>query len=278
MFRIARVRIRWIGRHGQVEIPADRGMSRASVRASRAFHPLDLRVRLRWVGFGPIEDVSLAPMYKSVNETIVPADARILTTLDLPHVRLRVRWLGLGTLKRPFAVALVLFFGIILYSALTNSSNSGKVEDPIFDPQQGLLSDLMSDDINLGNETIRMIHSPLDIGSAKDVFDGNLETLMRGRDANPFVFDIEFPQPEVIKGFAMDMGRMDFIVRVQVYGTDSEEPMVYQGEFRQQPAIPHVDMDFVNGPGLVNRIYIEIEQIDPPEEVHVHVREVVFKK
>ena len=283
IFRIARIRIRWMNKNEPIPESApsltDQGVSRGSVRASRAFHPLDLKVRLRWVGWGPVDvpAIAAAPAPMTARDAI-PSSARVLTTLDLPNVRLRVRWLGLGVLKRPLAVALVLFLGMILYSAWTGSNNPGKTEDPIFDPQQGLLSDLMSDDIQVGNETIRMIHSPLDIGSAKDVFDGNLETLMRGRDANPFVFDIEFPQPEVIKGFAMDMGRMDFIVRVQVYGTDSKEPMIYQGEYRQQPAIPHVDMDFVSGPGLVKRIYIEIEQIDPPEEVHVHVREVVFKK
>jgi hypothetical protein len=123
-----------------------------------------------------------------------------------------------------------------------------------------------------------MIHSPLDIGGAKDVFDGNLETLMRGRDANPFIVDFEFQQPEFIKGFTMDMGRMDFMIRVQVYGADMKEPVVYQDEYREQPAIPHVDIDFASGPAQVKRIYIEIEQINPPEEVHVHIREVVFKK
>lgn len=278
MFRIASIRVRWLGRHSQMEIPADRGISRGSIRASRAFHPLDLRMRVRWVGFGPIKDLSLTPTPKRVHEAIRPVNARVITTMDLPNVRLRVRWLGLGTVQRPFTLALVLFLGVILYSALTSSNNNEKAEDRILDAQQGLQSDLIRDDINLGSETIRMIHSPLDIGSAKDVFDGNIETLMRGRDANPFVFDIEFPQPEAIKGFVMDMGRMDFIVRVRVYGTESNEPVLYQGEFRQQPPTPHVDMDFVNGPAQVKRIYIEIEQIDPPEEVHVHVREVVFKK
>ncbi len=137
---------------------------------------------------------------------------------------------------------------------------------------------LVADEISLGNETIRMIHTPLDIGEAKDVFDNNIETLMRGQEANPFILDLQFSQPQTIRGLMMDFGRMDFVMRVQVYGTDSSKPVSYQGEYRQQPNIPHIDMDFADGPEQVRQIYIEIEQLNLPDEVHIHVREIVFKK
>lgn len=238
MFRISRIRIRWIGKNDSVEIPTDRGLSRDSMMSATA------------------------------------STARILTTLDLPNVRLRVRWLGLGTLKLPFLAAVALLLLLVIYSARTQSNTN----DNTINPGQGAFVDLMSDDIKLGNETFQLSHSPLDIGQAKDAFDNNLDTLMRGRDANPFIMQFDFPQPEAIKGFTMDMGRMDFYLRVKVYAPGSSEPVQYQAEYRQQPPIPHVDMDFVNGPGQVKTIYIEIEQIDPPQEVHVHVREVQFKK
>lgn len=269
MFRITRVRIRWIGSNSSAEIPADRG-------ASRAVHPLDLYVRVRWVGFGPIDKAAL-PRAPITTTTSAPLTGRVLTTLELPTIRLRLRWLGLGTLKRPFALAVGMVILLIAYSAWSSSGNANNINDT-FNPEQGLLADLMSDDIKVGNETFRLVHSPLDIGQAKDAFDHNLDTLMRGRDANPFIMDFEFQQPEAIKGFIMDMGRMDFYVRVKVYEPGGKEPIEYQGEYHQQPPIPHVDMDFVSGPAEVQRIYIEIEQIDPPEEVHVHIREVVFKK
>ena len=75
----------------------------------------------------------------------------------------------------------------------------------------------------------------------------------------------------------MDFGHMDFVMRVQVYGTESTSPVFYKGEYRQQPAIPHVEMNFVDGPEQVTRISIAIEQLNPPDEVHIHVREVLFK-
>jgi hypothetical protein len=101
---------------------------------------------------------------------------------------------------------------------------------------------------------------------------------MRGLEANPFIIDLQFTQPLVIKGLAMDFGRMDFVMRVQVYGIEGSGPITYEGEYRQQPDIPHVDMDFADGPELVSRIYIEVEQLNAPDEVHVHVREIELKE
>jgi hypothetical protein len=101
---------------------------------------------------------------------------------------------------------------------------------------------------------------------------------MRGRDANPFLLDFEFTQPQPITGLMMDFGRMDFVMRVQVYGAEDAEPVLYANEYRDQPPVPHVDLDFLAGPPQVRRVYIEIEQLNPPEEVHIHIREVLFKK
>lgn len=284
MFRIARVRIRWINKHepvpGPAPVAAGRDGNPASVRASRAFHPLNLRVRLRWVGFGPIEAVSPTPAPRSTIENVRPAHARVLATLALGNVRMRVSWLGLGTLNRPLTWGTLLVVAFLLYSAYSawTRTGEGNGTEPAMSPAQAEAAGLVTDDINWGGETIRLVHSPIDIGQAKDAFDSNLDTLMRGVDANPFVMDLELAQPQAVKGFTMDMGRMDFWIRVKVWGPDSSEPVLYQAEYRDQPGIPHVDMDFTSGPAQVKRIQIEIEQINPPEEVHVHVREIVLKK
>jgi hypothetical protein len=133
-------------------------------------------------------------------------------------------------------------------------------------------------EVNLGGKVLRMTYSELDIGQPPDVFDNNTETLMRGRADNPFVLDFDFSEPQAITGVMLDFGRMDFDMRVEVYGADGGKPVLYSGEYRDQPPEPHVDMEFVNGPALVKRIYIEIEQYNPPEEPHIHIREVLFKE
>jgi hypothetical protein len=206
----------------------------------------------------------------------ISSPTRVLGTFNLPKRTVRVSWIGLAATHRIRTWAfgfLVVLLGIFAFTRLTALNHA---EQPV-EAGPVLPAGLITDQIDLGDQTIQMSHSALDIGQAKDVFDGDIETLMRGLEANPFIIDLQFSQPQVIKGLMMDFGRMNFAMRVQVYGTDGAEPVSYQGEYRQQPDIPHLDLDFVNGPKQVKRIYIEIEQLLPPEEVHIHVREIVFK-
>ena len=134
------------------------------------------------------------------------------------------------------------------------------------------------DQLNLNGETIEMTHSRLDRGQVQDLFDHDTFTLIRGLEANPLVLDFKFPTPRHITGLVMDFGQMDFALRINVYNAKDGPPTLYESEYRNQPPEPHVDLSFDHGPDLVTRIRIEIEQINPPEEVHIHVREIVFKK
>lgn len=250
-----------------------------AIRNRGSFDPRNLRVRVQWVGFGSTYAgrYPAAVSGQAAPGMVIPPSSRVLATFHLPGRQMRIRWLGLGFGALSLRSKLLLGLYVILLIVLV-SMQPAKEKDPTLVMEKVSSGDLISDDINLGGETIKMIHSPLDIGQAKDAFDGDIQTLMRGRDANPFILDVEFPQPRAITGIMMDFGRMDFLIRVQVYGADSPKPLSYQGEYRQQPDIPHIDMNFDNGPKQVTRIYIEIEQINPPEEVHVHVRELIFKE
>jgi len=284
MFRIARIRIKWINadQHDSSVVSTTQSAQTADrtlIRRLWTFNPRNWRVRVKWVGFGSTGSMlPTAPATTQMVESIpVSPPIRVLRTFDMPKMRVRVSWMGLGSVNRIGTWGLVLFavlLGIFAFMRLTDQNGTNRT----LDAEKVVPPGLIADEISLGNETIRMTHSPLDMGQSKDVFDNNIDTLMRGLNANPFIVDFEFSQPQAIKGLMMDFGRMDFVVRVQVYGTDSTKPISYQGEYRQQPPIPHMDMNFADGPEQVRRIYIEIEQLNPPEAVHIHVREVMFKK
>jgi hypothetical protein len=243
------------------------------------FNPQDWRVRVKWVGFGSIDSTlhSVPASSAAVERIVIPSPRRVLGTFEMPNARLRVIWLGLDSMNDWRIWMLGLFIVLLSIFAFRQITNRNDVNLALH-AEEALPADLITDEVSLGDETIRMSHSPLDIGQSKDVFDDNLETLMRGREANPFILDFQFSQPQTIKGLVMDFGRMDFDVRIQVYSKESTDPFIYRGEYRQQPSIPHIDIDFADGPDQVSRIYIEIEQFDPPEEVHIHIREVLFKR
>lgn len=150
--------------------------------------------------------------------------------------------------------------------------------DELFAAEKAERARPVVDEVNLNSETIRISHSRLDTGQVKDLFDHDTFTLIRGLEANPLVLDFQFPIPRPITGLVMDFGGMDFDLRVEVYNAEDSQPTLYKSEYRNQPPIPHVEINFANGPALVTRINIEIEQFDPPDEPHIHVREVLFKE
>lgn len=230
-------------------------------------------------GFGPMNsaahtETSIASMVEKISAS---SPDQALWTFNLPKLRMRVRWVGFDQMPH-FAFwawgLLALLLGIFAFTRLASINNVGDT----FDTEGVKGADLVVDELSLNGETIQIAYSHLDMGQVKDLFDHDTTTLARGLEANPMVLDFEFPTPRPITGLVMDFGRMDFVMRVQVYGTESTSPVFYNGEYRQQPSIPHVDMNFVDGPKEVRRIYIEIEQLNPPDEIHIHVREVLFKE
>jgi hypothetical protein len=193
-------------------------------------------------------------------------------------MRVRIRWLGLGSTRYGNILALAVLAAFVWLGLFVATGFPGVPGAPTTQAESVDPAGLEVVELNLAGEAIRVAHSALDIGQPQDAFDSDLETLIRGREANPFVLDFEFYETQVVRGIILDFGRMDFLLRVAVYGSGETSPVIYAQEFRDQPAIPHADLSFVNGPEQVRRIAIEIEQLNPPDEVHIHIREVVFKE
>ena len=237
------------------------------------------RVRIRWINKNQHEsnDVLRTQPAPTAESITVSQPLRVLGTLDLPKVRVRLSWLGVGAIKRVDAWAWGLFI-LVLGTFIFARLPARNLADSAFEAARANLAGLMTDEVKLNDETIKMSHPLLDMGQPQDVFDHDTETLIRGLEANPFVLDFEFPTARPITGLVMDFGGMDFDLRVQVYGSEDGQPVLYQAEYRDQPPEPHVELNFTSGPRLVSRIYIEIEQFNPPDEPHIHVREVLFKE
>lgn len=131
--------------------------------------------------------------------------------------------------------------------------------------------------VTIDGQVATVQYSPLDVGQLADLFDGDTFSLVRGLAANPLVFDFTFAEPRTIKGLAADFGTLDFKLTVSLYGDSSGEPAVYGEEYRGLPPDPHVEMPFPSAPDPVSRVRIEIEQLNPPPDVHIHVREFKFE-
>ena len=136
----------------------------------------------------------------------------------------------------------------------------------------------VQDQVTIDGQTVQVLHSQLDMGTPANMFDGDTFTLVRGLEANPLVFEFTFPEPRPITGLGADFASMDFTLTAKLYADANSDPKVYAETYRGLPPDPHVDMTFDGAPPLVQKIRLEVEQLNPGNDVHIHVRELNFKK
>lgn len=149
---------------------------------------------------------------------------------------------------------------------------------PPFDPTgQSPPSETVMDRFDLNGETLEITHSIFDQGRVNDLFDGNPDYLVRTKDANPLILDVVFPSPRPIGGIRVQFANGEYAIRALVYDQPNGQPVAYDRSFTQLPTDPTVEMDFENGPDRVRRLRLELTQLNAPEEVHVHVRDLEFK-
>lgn len=134
---------------------------------------------------------------------------------------------------------------------------------------------LINDVVQIDSQTLLVAHSALDLGRVTDIFDDNFETLMRGAGANPFIFEVTYPQPREASMVVLDLASMDnFEIKVIVTQADGRSfTLKRQGTVRLVD--PRLEFEF---PGdnrhHVKSVRVEIlDRRPPPQEgFHTHVR------
>ena len=133
---------------------------------------------------------------------------------------------------------------------------------------QPVESQLLIDDI-----LAKIRYSQIDMGQPENIFDGDTYTLMRGLEANPFLIELEFNEPQAIKKIIMDLANMDFTLTATLTGDDLSNPVVYQTTQSGVQGDPHVEMQLDRGPERVNKLRLEILSLNGGERPHIHIRE-----
>lgn len=127
----------------------------------------------------------------------------------------------------------------------------------------------------LEGQSVVVAHSPFDIGSVPDLFDGEPLTLARGFEANPLVIELRFTSPRPLRQVGLILGSMDLDLWVIVTTPDGETKTFNQS-YRGLPPDPTVYLD-VSELLIAQQVRLEILQVGVGEPAHVHVREVMLK-
>lgn len=131
--------------------------------------------------------------------------------------------------------------------------------------------------IMLDGQAVTVLHSQTDAGQLSDAMDGNLATLMRGKEANPFFLQFDFSQPRTISGLALDFSAFDYKITYDLYAPGSETPTHYEVEQHDVHIDSHVEIKFDEGPAEVQKIVINITNLLlPTNQANIHIREIKF--
>lgn len=147
----------------------------------------------------------------------------------------------------------------------------------VFAAEAAARQQLQEATIALDGQQVAVRYSQLDIGQLADLFDSRPETLIRGQEANPLVLEFTFPTPKTLKAVKLLVARMNLALKIVLTPADGGAPHVYTSEYRDANEDLQINYTFADGPQTVRQLRLELTDTTPPEDVHIHVREISFE-
>lgn len=149
--------------------------------------------------------------------------------------------------------------------------------DQIFAEERAARRRLVESTVTLKGEAVVLRHSPLDMGNPDNIFDGDSSTMMRGREANPFVMEFHFPTPRTLTTLGLQVRTGNFKLEVVATPREAGEPYTYTKTYQGLLLDPRVDYTLPDGPIEVEVLRIAVTNLRGKEVDHIHIWEVEFR-
>jgi hypothetical protein len=138
---------------------------------------------------------------------------------------------------------------------------------------------MSSVDVDISGRPAVLSHSQLDIGQSFSMVDGDGDTLARSREANPFMLNLAFPEPKMLKRILIKTQTLiDARVIIKVIGADGTVSEIRQAFTNSEPN-PTLSFDLGFDP--VNVAVLRIELVDrrpvPGDGYHWHIYEIAVE-
>lgn len=116
----------------------------------------------------------------------------------------------------------------------------------------------------------------LDINEIQHIFDGNAQTLIRTYEANPLTIDLVFDQAIDIQTLTALIGGENTLLRATFYFADTEQPITLSTELPSATVVRPATLELAQSQS-VERLLIEIQNLNDGETGHVHLWEVYLQ-
>jgi 4-amino-4-deoxy-L-arabinose transferase-like glycosyltransferase len=131
-------------------------------------------------------------------------------------------------------------------------------------------------EVEIDGQSVEVVYSRTDMGNLADLFDDDEFTLLRGLEANPFKLEFTFPEPQPITGIYGFFGMMDYEIAVDAYADLESDPVHYEISESNVQVEPQIEIQFDQGPQMIQRVELSIENLLSGDTAHIHIRELDF--
>jgi hypothetical protein len=148
--------------------------------------------------------------------------------------------------------------------------------EEIFNLEKIARHELIGADMILQDGSLAGVHfSPLDLGTIKDVLDGDVQTIARSWEANPFQFIFDFPEPRMINEIMLTVGGEPTRIEMDLWTSMDAIPAQFVLNLEETPD-PRMALVKVNLQQPVIKAEIQVYNLNESEPAHVHVWEIRF--
>jgi len=123
---------------------------------------------------------------------------------------------------------------------------------------------------------LKIQYSPLDMGQIVNIFDGDLNSLIRTAAANPMKLQIDFPAPLRMSSLTLHIGGTATTLDVAVQVAGEAAARNYHQQIGEDP-LPRPLTVNLGGPLDVTGLFIKLKNTNDPEPGHVHLWEISWK-
>ena len=130
--------------------------------------------------------------------------------------------------------------------------------------------------VTVNGEALKVQYSTLDMGPIGNIFDGNLNSLIRTAAANPLKLQIDFPAPHRMSSLTLNIGGTATTLDVAVQVAGEAAARNYHQQIGEDP-LPRPLTVNLGGPLDVTSLFIKLKNTNDPEPGHVHLWEISWK-
>ncbi len=146
--------------------------------------------------------------------------------------------------------------------------------EAIFVQEEQARKQLVVENVTLDGQSVELRYSQIDMGASSLMFDGDAFTLMRGREANPFILEFHFPNPRTISGIEGNVGPINVTLTARLYAQADGSPVTSNHTFMNATTgTSSFTLLFDNAPETVTKVRLEILNIQGGETDNIHIRE-----